>query len=444
MGMAEAANGDLWLNSRKGIVRIPAGELGAALRDPTHRIFANNISEGDFIGPAATRLFSQSVQVDKKGRIWFDTLTGIVFVRPDIVRPSAPPPIVIKDVRADGAPLPPNRTLPPGLNSLSIRYVGVDFSDPSGLSYSYRLEGYDDAWQNVGARTEAVYTHLRSGRYTFEVEARNAFGEWTPPVILLPFVIKPHFYEERWFLATAVLLLVGLAWVLVQYRLRVAAADIRRRADERADERVTIARDLHDTLLQGVQGLLLTFHAAIEGVPAEHQSRPALERGLTSAEKLIIEGRDRVKGLRGTPISGEELGQLLQAAAEDLSCSQRFQLTITPAVPEVSLRDDVAAELFLVGREALINAVRHAYATSIALRLRFDPNAFSLECEDNGIGFDPLLLLSQQKQGRWGLRGMRERIEGLHGSFHVSGGPEKGTLVRILIKAKYAYRPQSL
>jgi signal transduction histidine kinase/ligand-binding sensor domain-containing protein len=438
-GLVQSSNGGLWLNGVRGIVRVPPGELGAALRDPSHRMFANNISEGDYTGPAVTRLFGQSAQTDAKGRIWFNTLNGIVSVAPNTVKPSEPPPVVIKDLLADGAPLPSNRTLPPGVNTLSIRYVGVDFSDPSGLSYSYKLEGYDNTWQDVGTRTEAVYTHLRAGRYTFAVKARNAFGSWTSPEIMEPFVIEPHFYEERWFLATAAFLLAGLAWMLVQHRLRVAAADIRRGAEERAEERVLIARDLHDTLLQGVQGLLLTFHAAVEGVPDNHESRSSLEHALTSAEKLIVEGRDRVKGLRGNHVSGDELGQLLQAVAEDLSCSERFHLSIFRETTKTILRDDVAAEVFLVGREALINAIRHAHASHIAMRLRFDPSAFSLECEDDGIGFNPVPKGSDQKLGRWGIRGMQERIDRLHGSVHVSSEPGKGTLVQVLIKARRAY-----
>jgi hypothetical protein len=110
-----------------------------------------------------------------------------------------------------------NRTLAPGVKTLNI---GVDFSDPSGLSYSYWLEGYDNAWQDVGARTEAMYTHLRAGRYTFTVRARNAFGDWTSPATLEPFVIQPHLYERRWFIVAAVFLLAGLTWIGVQRLLR--------------------------------------------------------------------------------------------------------------------------------------------------------------------------------------------------------------------------------
>jgi signal transduction histidine kinase len=439
-GLVESAHGDFWLNGSKGIVRVTHEEVSATLQDSSHRMIANQLTEGDFTGPSTPRLFSRTVQADARGDIWFNTLNGIVLVTSCALQPPEPPPIVIKSVLADGKPLPPTRTFPPDLNSLSIRYIGIDFSNPSGLSYSYKLVGYDDGWQDVGSRTEAVYTHLRAGRYTFVVKARNAFGSSTSPVSLEPFVIQPHFYEGPWFLATVVVLLVALIWLAVQLRLRFAAADIRRLADERADERISIARDLHDTLLQGVQGLLLTFHAAIEGVAARHEARPALEHALSRAEKLIIEGRDRVKGLRGAQISGDELGQLLQSVAEDLGCADRFTLSISAGSVKTILQDRVASELFLIGRETLVNATRHAHASHITMRLHFGSRAFSLECEDDGVGFDPLSSNARQHRQAWGIRGMRERIEALHGSLRITSEPGKGALVRVFIKARFAYR----
>ena len=439
-GLDESSDGALWLNGGKGIVRVTDSEVSAALHDPTHRVLSTILSQGNYNDPAMPRTFGQSVQTDAKGRIWFNTLSGIVSVAPEDFEVSEATPVVLKSVLADGVAIPSNRTLSAGINSLNIRYVGVDFTSPSSLSYSYRLKGYDNTWQDVGARTEAVYTHLHAGRYTFQVRARNSFGVWTAPVTLDPFVIQPHLYEEQWFAAAIAISCAVLTWLAVQLRLRVAASNLSRRADERADERISIARDLHDTLLQGVQGLLMTFHAAIEGVPANHASRPALEHALTSAEKLIIEGRDRVKGLRGVHVSGDELGQLLQTVAEDLACSEQFHLSASSGSAKTILRDHVAAEIFLVGREVLVNAVRHADASRIAMRLRFDPEAFSLECEDNGVGFDPLPYRSRTHQPRWGIPGIRERVEALRGSLSIRSAPGEGTLVRVLIKARFAYQ----
>ncbi|WP_446742434.1 triple tyrosine motif-containing protein [Silvibacterium acidisoli] len=439
-GVAETPDGDIWLNGARGIVRVSSREFAAATLDARHRLLANNISEGDFTGPAAPRLFAHSVQFGVQGRVWFNTLNGVVSIAPGTVHSPEPPPLVIKDVRADNAPLPANNTLAPGVNTLSIGYIGIDFSDPSGLTYAYKLDGYDNAWQDVGSRTEAVYTHLRAGKYVFSVKARNAYGIWTDPVSLPPFWVLPHFYERGWFLAILALLALLAVWVALQFRLRKAAAEIRQRAEERADERVRIARDLHDTLLQGVQGLLLSFHAAIEGVPSEHASRPPLERALTTAEKLILEGRDRVKGLRKTEMSGDELGQLFVVVAEDLACVERFRLVVSPnSTARTRLRDSIAAELFLIGREAIVNAARHSEATQIIMRLHFAEDCFTLECEDNGVGFDLEDPDFIKRQSHWGISGMRERVETLQGVLRIHSAPGDGTCLSVQVKAKQAY-----
>ena len=437
-GLAQSADGALWLNGKKGIVEFTHSELSAVLLNPRHRLVSNIFAEGPYSGPAVPRSFGQSVQIDPAGRLWFNTLGGIVAVAAERADFSSTPSFIFKDVLADGMAIPATRRLPAGLNTLSIRYAGIDFVNAQSLSYKYKLEGYDNGWQDVGQRTEAVYTHLHAGVYTFQVRVKNSFGVWSSPYALQPFIVVPHFYERGGFRFAAALIFGCLVWGVFRQRLTIKETDIRRRAEARADERVNIARDLHDTLLQGVQGLLLTFHAAAEEVPADHSSRPALELALTSAEKLILEGRDRVKGLRGADVSGTQLGPLFEAVAKDLNCTERFRLNVLPGNAGAVLRDDVAAELFLIGRECIVNAARHSHASCINLRLEFAARALLFECSDDGIGFDAASP-KVPKQGRWGIPGMRERTDKMSGSFNIRSSTGQGTLVRISVAAKFAY-----
>ena len=239
---------------------------------------------------------------------------------PECIRPTPPPKLTIRSVHADGRPLRGDHSFPPDAGTLTIDYIGIDLTNPRGVSYRYRLDGPDTGWQDVGARKEAIYTHLRPGRYTFEVMAENAYGVWTAPVSV-PFAILPHFYQTLWFQLLFLMILLALVWFGIRVRLKFVTAAIRARAEERADERIRISRDLHDTLLQGVQGLLLTFHSAAERVPADHQSRPALEQALAVADRIILEGRDRVKGLRALNLTDEELPSSLEAlGAYDERC----------------------------------------------------------------------------------------------------------------------------
>lgn len=329
-------------------------------------------------------------------------------------------------------------TFPPNIRVLSIDYVGVDFKNPRRVSYRYRLDGYDTSWQEAGSRTEAVYTYLGPGKYTFEVMAENAYGVWTKPVISAPFTVLPRFYQRLWFQLLCVLALAILIWLIARARLKSVEAAIRERAEERADERISIARDLHDTLLQGVQGLLLTFHTAAERVPEGHESKTVLEKALATADKIILEGRDRVKGLREQNLTGKELRSALEALGDDLNTSGAIEYSVTCLESEKTLIPHVASEIFLIAREAIINAFRHAGATKILVTVRYGRREFALECCDNGRGFD-LVTYAHTDHGHWGIRGMSERARNLHAAFHVRSGPGRGTSVHIALRAKRAY-----
>ena len=439
-GVVEAADGDVWFNAAQGIVRVPVSELEINHLNTSHPLAVNNIREGDLIGPSLPSLFCNRAQIDESGKIWFSTLNGIVSVSPGILEDEAPPALSIRSLIADGHASSENHVFPPGVGVVSIKYIGVDFSDPSSLSYAYLLEGHDKSWQYVGSRTEAVYTNLHAGRYRFQVKAQDAYGIWTLPTVLDPFTVAPHLYERNWFVAVCLLVFSVLVWAGARLRLHSVAANIRERAEARADERITIARDLHDTLLQGLQGLLLSLHAATERVPDNHESKQGLERALASAEKLILEGRSRVKGLRTFSLSGQELVTALEAVAEDLNCRSSFQINAVREESDLILHDHIASELFLVGREAILNAFQHTGASRISLRLSYGRANFTLECEDDGAGFDPRCLTTQETHGRWGVRGMQERTEKIGGIFEIASKQGHGTLVRARLPARKAYQ----
>ncbi len=437
-GLVEARNGDLWINGGPGIVKIPSSEIREGLTSADHKLFSINLQEGDFVGSSYPGLFSSSAHIDSSGRLWFSTLNGVISVSPECIRPAPPPILTIRGVYADGRPLRTGHLFPPDVGTLTIDYIGVDLKNPHGVSYRYRLGGLDKAWQDVGARKEAIYTHLHPGRYSFEVIAANAYGVWTPPVSV-PFAISPHFYQTLWFRLLSLMVLLALVWFGVRMRLKYVTAAIRARAEERADERIRISRDLHDTLLQGVQGLLLTFHSAAERVPADHQSRPALEQALTVAERIILEGRDRVKGLRALNLTDEELRWSLETLGLDLNSSGKVDFAVTCFEAGKKLQPHVASEIFLITREAVINAFRHAEPSRVSVELHYGNHQFSLRCVDNGRGFDADTVAVSEHYGHWGIRGMAERAHKLGASFEYCSSTGSGTVLSVGLKARRAY-----
>jgi signal transduction histidine kinase len=435
MGLVEVDNRDVWMASKAGIVKVASGEIQHALVDPLYHLSSNEDREGDVAGPSIPELFSSKAHLDRKGLVWFTTLNGIVSVDPTTVAPSPPPRLSIRSIRADSHSADGAGAFPPNIRALAIDYIGIDFKDPRGVRYRYKLDGFDAAWQDADSRTEALYTYLGPGRYRFEVMAANASGVWTAPVVSSQFTILPRFYQRIEFQLLCVLSFLILVWLIVRARLKYIENAIREKAEERADERIRIARDLHDTLLQGVQGLLLNFHSAAERVPDGHDSKPVLERALATADKIILEGRDRVKGLRQQDFTSKELCSALSALGDDLNVSGKIEYSVRCMDGKKTLTAHVASEVFLIAREAVMNAFRHADATRISVWVDYGQREFTLHCDDNGQGIES----ADGRRGHWGLRGMSERADRLRAAFEVKSIPQRGTSVRLTLRARRAY-----
>jgi signal transduction histidine kinase len=289
------------------------------------------------------------------------------------------------------------------------------------------LDGLDTMWQEVGPRTEAIYTHLRPGRYTFQVMASSGNDLWTSPISSMPFTILPRFYQRTSFAVLCFVSAAALLWLAYALRLRFATKAIRMRAEERADERIRIARELHDTLLQGVQGLLLSFHVAAQKVPVEHESRKALEKALFTADRIILEGRNRVTRLRSEHLTDSELKASIEGVASELNGNTAVEFVVERKGENDSLQAHVVDEIFFIAREALTNAFRYSEASRIVVELDYQRWQFRFSCNDNGSGFDSGVLQTIKSNGHWGLRGMRERAEKIGANFLLTSSVCKGT-----------------
>ena len=440
-GIVESTNGDLWLNASRGVVRIPAAELQAALNNPHHRMKSELLAEGEFAGPMELNVGMSTTARDTEGKLWFAAMNGVFHIDPGQQISTAHLPIVsIKSIWADGTVLDSRATIGPQPQSLDIQYLGVNLTAPERVTYRYRLDGLDDSWQDVGHRTVAIYTHLPPGTYTFRVEASNDGISWTQPVSSASIVVLPSFYQTRWFLVLCGIAALALIWFLFTLRLRAVTRDVRARAEERADERIRISRDLHDTLLQGIQGLLLTFHVAAQKVPADDDSRKLLDSALTTADRIIIEGRNRVNSLRSEHLTDAELTGSLENVGNDLRIDDKIELRVTREGIDATLHAHIADEVFYIAREALTNAFRHAAASEIAVKLSYGPRYFSMSCKDDGRGFDSG---NNEKPGHWGLTGMSERAQRIGGDLRCRSEPGRGTEILFTLPSYRAYKNHS-
>jgi hypothetical protein len=190
------------------------------------------------------------------------------------------------------------------------------------VRFRYKLEGHDSDWQDVGARRQAFYNDLPPRTYRFWVTASNDSGVWNEAGAFLEFSIAPAYYQTAWFRAASVVTALALFWALYRFRLRQIAHAFNLRLDERVNERTRIARELHDTLLQSFQGLMLRFQSARDLLPAHPEKAvEALDGALDRADQAIVEGRDAIQNLRSFTVDGNELAQAIAMLAEELTNS---------------------------------------------------------------------------------------------------------------------------
>lgn len=235
------------------------------------------------------------------------------------------------------------------------------------------------------------------------------------------------------------------AWVITAMVTRVrklTEAQLTLRFEERLAERTRIARELHDTLLQSFQGLMLHFQAVDDMLPPG-QAKDALEKALDRADRAIVEGRDAIQNLRSSTTITNELAQALAALGEELGCARngggtlpplRISVEGTPRELHPILRDDV----YRIAREALLNAVRHAHANKIEADITYAKRLLRLRIRDDGRGIDPKLL-GAGRDGHWGLPGMRERAEQIGARLDIWSELGAGTEVDLRIPASVAY-----
>ena len=413
--IAETDDG-LWFADNRGIVHIREDQLQ---QRGSGKVEFERLSLLDGLTAELRPLASPSAVHTTDGRIWFATSNGVAWINPrTFVRNTVPPAVIIESVVANGNQHHTSKLvgLPPGTANLQITYTATSLTIPERVRFRYMLEGQDQEWQDAGTRREAFYTNLDPGSYQFRVIACNNDGVWNDTGASVSFSIAPSYYQTSWFRAAFGVTVLALLWMLYQFRLRQIAHAFNVRLDERVGERTRIARELHDTLLQSFQGLMLRFQSVRDLLPADPaRAAEALDGALNRADQAIVEGRDAIQNLRSSTTATTELAQAMTALAEDFAqgpngerspVTFRVSVVGTPRDLHPLLRDDV----YRIACEALRNAYRHAQASHIEAEVTYGAREVRVRIRDDGKGIDPQHVKAG-RAGHWGLTNMRERAQ---------------------------------
>lgn len=439
-GIVQTPEGDTWLAGAGGLMRLRTAALKRAFEQPGEPVAIQSFGTADGLRSLPHDHSRHSIVRGGDGRLWIATQTGTLWLDPgEIARTDRPPRVAISALSADRLYRDPVEiTLPAGTKDIEIDFAVFAFSSPREARVRYRIEGQDAQWVEAGMRRQAFYTNLSPGTYRFELEAASEDGPWSEQPAVLQFTIPPTFVQSGWFIAIcalATLLLLGLL-----YRLRMAsvAARIRSRLAERLGERERIARELHDTLLQSVQGLVLRFQSVANRMPPEGASRAQLEDALKRADEVIAEGRSRVQELRAADAPGD-LPELIRQRAVEADFDPATAVRIVVEGKQRPLHPLVSAELGRIAGEALLNAARHASADRVEVSLRYGSRELALEILDDGVGIAADFLDRQGRPGHFGLIGMRERAERIGAAFSIESETDGGSAVSVTLPSALAY-----
>jgi signal transduction histidine kinase len=438
--MVLSPDGDVWLAAPAGILRISSRELERAFANSDLTPVMQVFGAMDGLKNHPHDHSRHSIVRGADGRLWIATQTGTLSLDPrDVEARRTSPKVWVTSLAADKVYRDPATVeLTAGTHNIQIDFAVLNFSNPRGVHVRYKVDGMDADWVDAGTRRQAFYTNLSPGDYRFHLIAANEDGVWNDTGTTVDFTIPPTFFQSRWFLVLCVLLAGGLLWIA--YRLRIANVEgrMRRQLAVRLSERERIARELHDTLLQSVQGLILRFQTVANRMSADERSKAHLEEALKRADEVFAEGRDRVQDLRLAEGAGN-FAELLRERAAEAGFDPAFPIRIIVEGRARRMHPIVSAELARIAGEALFNIVRHARASSAEITVRYSARELALEIRDDGIGLSTEVLEKGQKPGHFGLVGMRERAERIGGIFAIESRPGRGSAVTISVPARFAF-----
>jgi signal transduction histidine kinase len=314
---------------------------------------------------------------------------------------------------------------------------------PERARLKYRLDGADEDWVDASIPRVATYNHLRPGNYVFRVRDWNDAGVASSSEAMLRFRVPPAWNQTWWFfalLATSIATVAGgMAAVWQRRRNRMAAARAQaqfdallaeRRAQYQATltERTRIAQDLHDTLLQGFAGVTLQLKVAELALPDEPDvAVETILRVQRLARESLREARERVWDMQAKPT--DDLPSTLEAFAREQAAGTRIQVAVTTAGPRRRLAPNLEDAAYRIGREAVVNAIKHSRASRIEIEVEFSANSLRLEVRDDGRGFAREHGEEARRLGHFGLSGMRDRAAGAGGHCEVTSDVGAGTIV---------------
>jgi signal transduction histidine kinase/ligand-binding sensor domain-containing protein len=432
--------GLFWLYTQCGLLRIAETELQNWWAQPNRKVAIDILDSSDGASPG--RGASQPrVSEAPNGQLWFTNGTLVQIVDPaKLYKNHIPPPVQIEEIIADHKRYGPqdHLHLPALTRELQIDYTALSFSAPRKVRFRYMLEGKDDHWEDPGTRRQAFYEDIGPGKYRFHVIACNNDGLWNDVGAALDFSIAPAWYQTYWFRILSIIAIILAFGTLYRLRMRQIAKALSASFDERLSERTRLARELHDTLLQTIQGSKMVADDALDQPSDPDHMRRAMERLSQWLGQSMGELRTALNSLRTSTTPGNDLAESLRRASEDCLVKGKMRVTLSVIGPTQKMHPIVRDEVYRIAYEAIRNADIHSRASQLEIELAYSRDLV-MRIRDNGIGIDHLVA-ELGKEGHFGLQGMRERAVRIGATLTLVSSASSGTEITLIVPGGIIFR----
>ena len=446
LGITEDHLGFLWFSTSDHILRT---NRGALMADSLHTGDLQSYGTSDGLAGIEPLRRDRSMLTDSSGRIWISLNRGIASGEPMLSdRDSVPIQVRMDSISANGKDvrLDEPAEIRAGTRSMTFHFISDSLFAPDRVRFRYRLEDAEPDWtETVGAR-QVLYNNLTPGNYRFHVIASRDGALWNSPETVYSFSIDRIYWQTWWFRTVCAFAILLSILLIMRLRTDRLARQLNARFQERLSERTRIAQELHDTLLQSFQGLMLRFQTADNLLPARpEKAKAVLEDALDHADTALAESRNAIQDIRSSPSESANIAQAINKMMTEFA-EQDTQPTNHPPDHAVviegapkHLNPWVNAEILRIAQESLRNAFQHAKASRIEVEITFGESRLGIRFRDDGVGIDPEVLKKGGRLGHWGLTGLKERASLIGAKLDVWSKPGAGTELDLSIPGHIAY-----
>jgi ligand-binding sensor domain-containing protein/signal transduction histidine kinase len=433
-GILQDPAGVFWITGPNTIASLFEGEMDAQ-RASGRSLLNTRVYSMPFAAEGAQLYggWQPSGYAAPDGSMWFPTNRGIARVRMPRQSMVPVPRILIDGVGEDGmeTAITTNLKVPARVNRLSFAFFAASLQRQDKLRFRWKLDGFDKDWTMAGPGRLATYTNVPAGHYRFRVAASDPARPGLVEQADIALVKEPYFYQTWWFYLLGAIAVAASIWGLYILRVR----QMEKRFSAVYEERERVAREMHDTVIQGCTGISAVLEALVGtgmGEASEGPQSELLNHARDQTRRTIDEARRAVWALRHRPERKIDLIEALQRVASQAMRDGGRSVRLEHNVPRLEMGAGAANEVLMAVREAVVNAVKHSGSETIVVDLCSNEKELTLSIRDYGCGMREDRV--SVKEMHYGIAGMQERMRRIGGGLQIEGRPGAGTTVRLHLR----------